>query len=324
MSSEIDGFRVFFSYSYMDSDLLKPLFRSACEEAGVIPIFADERIPLGESIIQALHELILTSDVVIATHTRHFSAALSIELGYVAAINKPLFYFVHRKTVFPFESARAAIYGYRTVYYETDEELFLSLSSTLSELKSRLQTPEFISKKKEEDKLIDTLRRSLQKNVLVLGKDSDDEGIRKINRISGILGSEGYQPVKLKELPEIKFLSLEDKMIRIGGLCRFVVAEDSRPSGHIDEVRLCANCQYITATVREVGTASTWMQAHYPLQYGFMSRFCYGCNTDGRDTLCDNVYETLELATRKAAEWAEERLNHQEKYFRRTIYTNWP
>ena len=120
-------------------------------------------------------------------------------------------------------------------------------------------------------------------------------------------------------------LSLEGKMIRVGGLCRFVVAEDSRASGHIDEIRLCASCQFITATIREVGTSSTWMQAHYPIQYNFMNRFCYRNGKDSitiGDDLCQNNYASIEEATDEAISWAEKRIKEQEKYFCRDIYSN--
>jgi len=178
---------------------------------------------------------------------------------------------------------------------------------------------------KDENRIINLLKDSLRKNVLILGKDSDEEGLVKINRIADVLVKKGYEPVMLKKLPEIIYLSLEGKMIRVGALCRFVVAEDSRASGHIDEIRLCANCQFITATVREVGTSSTWMQAHYPIQYNFMNRFCYKTVKDSitiGDKLCRNIYASIEEATYKAIAWAEKRIKEQEKYFGGDIYSN--
>lgn len=41
LSEDFDAPRVFFSYSYRDSEQLKPIFRKACVEAGVSPVFAN-------------------------------------------------------------------------------------------------------------------------------------------------------------------------------------------------------------------------------------------------------------------------------------------
>lgn len=148
-------------------------------------------------------------------------------------------------------------------------------------------------------------------------------GMKKIERISSALRKEGYTPRKLKDLPEIKHLSLAGKMVRVGALCRFVIAEDSRPSGHISEVTLCANCEYVTATIREVGTGATWMQAHYPTIFTFMERFCFKRENglpSKKDNLCKKVYDTLEIATKEAAAWAEKRITDQDAMYSQTIY----
>jgi hypothetical protein len=316
LSEGFDTPQVFFSYPFKDSEQLKPIFRKACVEAGVLPVFADE-IRCGDDIIQKLHQLILSCDMVVCVITRPVSHAVSMEIGYSQAVNKPIFFFVQEPKVLPFH-----VYGFQFITYETNDELLRFLLSTLLIFKSQLKRPEYVRKKEEQNRIADVLMGSLQKNVLVLGKDSDEEGLAKIERIATVVHNKGYFPVKLKELPEIKYLSLEDKMIRVGGLCRFIIAEDSKPSGHIDEVRLCAECQYITATVREAGTASTWMQAHYPLQYNFMNRFCYRNTqkTGLRDPLCGNVYDSLETATEEAIMWAEKRIKDQTRYFGGDIY----
>lgn len=312
--------KVFFSFPFAESEKFKPIFRKACEKVELLPVFADEHIEPGEKFLHALHKLILVCDAFIAVMPRSISPWVRFELEYALAINKPVFLLTQRPYPIPYDVV------FRVVTYETREELLQQLIVTLSTLRLHLERPEYVSKKKEEKKIFDVLQDSLQSNILVLGKDSDEEGRSKIERISSVLRNERYKPIKLRELPEIKYLSLEDKMIRIGGLCRFVVAEDSRPSGHIDEVRLCASCQYITATVREAGTGSTWMQAHYPQQYSFMKRFCYERekgSLSGKDILCTKIYDTLEIATKEAAAWAEKRIKYQEKVFGRTIYSNW-
>lgn len=318
LDDDLETPRVFFSYSYRASEELKSLFRRACVETGVSPVFADE-VRLGESLTQKIRQLILSCDGIVVAITEPFSLGISFEVTYSQAINKPIFFFVKKPFYFlPFDFSR-----FRYTQYETSADFLQLLSAKLQEFKPKLKRTEAVSIKKEQNKITDFLKDSLQENVLVLGKDSDEKGLAKMERISYVLRANRYVPVKLKELPEIKHLSLETKMIIVAGLSRFVIAEDSRPSGHIDEVRLCAECQYITATVREVGTGSTWMQAHYPDQYRFMNRFCYSSPKKKvqSDTLCKETYDSLEQATEKAIVWAEDRIKVQEKNFGRT-YSN--
>lgn len=320
MSEDIDiPFKVFFSYSYRDSEQLKSIFRKACEETRFLPIFADEIPEMELSISEKIRSLILSCDLVVIVISEPDYAGILFEMGLSQAIGKPIFLFIRTtRWHIPFD-----ISGFRYVQYETNNELYQKISLSLSNYRSSLEKVGYMQKKRDEKKIIDILRNSLEKNALVLGKDSDEEGIKKINRIADVLRKKRYEPVMLKKLPEIEYLSLEDKMIRVGALCRFVIAEDSRPSGHIDEVRLCADCQFITATVREVGTASSWMQAHYPRQYNFINRFCYkdkGSITF-KDNLCQCTYDSLEVATDEAIQWAEKRIKEQAKYFK-SMYSN--
>ena len=311
--------QVFFVYPYKDSEQLKPIFQKACSEAGVSAIFADEEIRLGENLAQKLHLLIVSSDIIVIAITESFSSWVSFEIAYSIATNKPILLFLHKKGTLPSD-----LQGFRFFQYETNRDLLHLLSSTLLEFKTQLKRPSYIQKRKEQKTLMEVLQDSLEKNVLVLGKDSDADGLEKMERISQVLCSKGYVPIFLKKLPEIRHLSLEEKMIRIGALCRFILVEDSRASGHIDEVRLCVECQYITATIREAGSASSWMQAHYPYTFNFINRFCYNITkeTVTQDSLCENMSDSLETATEKAIEWAEKRIKDQKKYFGSHIYGN--
>lgn len=302
--------KVFFAYSYRDSEILKPLFRKACTEAGFSPLFADE-INVGKIIIQKLRQMIISSDIVVVAITEHFSPWVFREIEFSEATKKPILFFVPR-SMFLLD-----FYGYHYFPYENNAEFLRSLITSLFNLKPKLKRKEYVEQKKGEKTIADVLNNSLEKNVLVLGKDSDTEGQAKMERIAKVLGDNGYSPVILRNLPEIKYLSFEDKMIRVGALSRFIIVEDTRASGHIDEIRLCVECQYITASVREAGRSSTWMQAHYPIHYNFINRFCYSgtATKNVKDELCDKIQSSLEKATEEAIIWAEERIRFQENYF---------
>lgn len=317
--------KAFYLVPYRQLPHLKTVIRQASEEAQVSPVFITEVVPAEGNIVQAIRALILSCDIVVGVMTRLVPAGIILETAYVESLNKPFVMFA-RRPIIPFFHLRMRYLSlrYNITYYETLDDLRRLLTSFLIQLRTELKKPRYSLAKEEENKLTSILEKSMKTNVLVLGKDSDTEGLRKIDRISTVLKSKGYNPVTLKNLPEIKHLSLEGKMIRVGALTRFVLAEDSRPSGHIDEVNICARCEYVTATLREIGSGSTWMQAHYPIQYNFMNRFCYrnGRSLKIHDSLCDKVYETLEESVEKAISWAEKRIAEQEREFGRRIYSN--
>jgi hypothetical protein len=306
--------KVFFIHSYADWEILGPLFLKACNKAGCSPYLIKETFSSGQTIVQNIHRMLISCDIVVVAITRHFSPWIPMEINFSEAAKKPILFFVQKPMFLPMD-----FYGYEYFLYEESAEFFKFLVASLLNLKSKLKRKEYVEQKKGENTLADVLNDSLEKNVLVLGKDSDDEGLKKMKRIAKVLSGNGYFPVTLKELPEITYLSLEDKMIRVGALSRFILAEDTRASGHIDEVKLCVDCQYITATIREAGTSSTWMQAHYPMQYNFINRFCYSETGKAKvkDELCEKTSCSLEKATEDAIAWAEKRIKRQQSYLNR-------
>ena len=304
--------KVFFSYSYQDSNELKPVFREASIKTGFSPLFADEIQESGESVFQKIHRLIFSCDVVVVAMSEHCSSYVLSETQFSIASGKPVMFFVKKSQSLPLD-----ISGYRYFQYEGRNELFQQLATSLLSLKPNLKRTEYIEQKREENTIAEILNNSLKKNVLVIGKDSDTEGLEKMKRIVQILTSKGYSPVILRELPEIKFLSLERKMISVGSLSRFIIAEDSIASGHIDELRLCVECQFITATIRQARRISTRMQEDYHLLYNFINRFCYDeiLTNPIQDELCEKIYPSIEEATEDAISWAENRIRIQQMLF---------
>jgi hypothetical protein len=314
--SEMRKPRVFLSYSYYDpqSIELQELFVNACNETNCIPVIFSAHV--GSNIIQDLRIQLLYSDLIVVVSSRTFTPSLTYEVQYSSAMNLPVLFLVDaRNEAFEFRGAQHYL-------YHSPTEFFSILVNFLNRFKEKFSEREHIEQRERQENVMDIIRTSVRQNVLVLGKDSDNEGLLRINKIMNVLSNNQYNPIKLKDLPDITFLSIEDKMLRVAALCRFIIAEDSRPSGHIDELKICTNCQYITATVREAGTGSTWMQAHYPIQFSFMNRFCYAGQRLAHDSLCSQVFRSIEMATEKAINWAEARIALQEYTFRSGIYSN--
>lgn len=311
--------RVFFSYSYRDKQILKPTFYEAAIESDITPIFADEHILVGDSIFNRLQQLMISSDLFVIDVSSYNDNVLR-ELMFAEMADKP-FFIISKKHLRKRALMDSYINKYIIGYYEDAVNLKNILVGFFNNFKNNFTKIDNLKIIAKEDNLIDTIKHNIDKNVMILGKDSDTTGIAKINRIKTVVIQQGYEPVVMRDLPDIKEISYEGKMIRVASNCRFLLAEDSRPSGHIDELNFCKMCEFITGTLKQVGYGSTWMQAHYPSQYTFMERFCYENDAPKvNDPLCEKRYNTLELAAEAAIEWAESVINSRYNYYSNTLY----
>ena len=296
--------RVFFSYSYRDKPILKPIFFEAAIESDITPIFADEHIDVGDSILNKIQQLMISSDLFVI-EVSSYNDNVFRELMFAEIANKP-FFIISKKRLRKRALMDSIFNKYIIGHYSDATNLKQILVGFFNNFKNNFTKIDNLKIIAKEDNLIDTIKRNMDKNVMILGKDSDSTGIAKINRIKTVVFQHGYKPVVMRDLPEIKEISYEGKMIRVASNCRFLLAEDSLPSGHIDELNFCRLCEFITGTLKQVGYGSTWMQAHYPSQYTFIERFCYENDASKvKDPLCEKRYNTLELAAEAAIEWAE-------------------
>jgi hypothetical protein len=99
-----------------------------------------------------------------------------------------------------------------------------------------------------------------KKTVLVLGS-YDDPGIRRIDNIVSSLIELGYEPLLIKNIPDSPYQDLPQKVANFALLSRFVVIDDSMPSGHLIEIEICKNLRVVTILLRSGGVASSWMTA---------------------------------------------------------------
>ena len=143
---------------------------------------------------------------------------------------------------------------------------------------------------------IPTLKRQM---VLVLGQDTTH-----IDR----LNSHGYIGIIVKEQSDIDIQSIEEKVNMLASLCRFVICDNSFPSGHIDELKICALNRFVTAVIQEKGKGATWMQSDYRFDFSFIEVFEYPD--------VGNIRRTVD----KAVEWAERKLTDRKSFFDK-LYT---
>jgi hypothetical protein len=287
---------------------LKPVLRNASEIAGWEPVFPDE-LSLGREpgeVVTRIRSLIAASDLTIVLLTENRSRGVFAELELARSLAKPAFVFVSNDRTVTLSSLVVSGKGVR--YYSSSSDLKNRVVEILRSVKSAL-SDSYARASGEQGDAIRKLEEEMERNVLVLGRDADSEGMKLIARIEEVVRRNDYNPISLKKLPTIKHLTLENRMIRLASICRFVLVEESRPSGAIDELRLCAESQFVTATMKQAGKGATWMQAYYPLVYPLISRFCYHADVLAvKDKTCDSVFESLEEATNAGILWANNKI----------------
>lgn len=96
-------------------------------------------------------------------------------------------------------------------------------------------------------------------SVLVLGKDTGPS-MKRLKTIASILEESGHYVYIIKEQPDRLGESIIQKVLRYALLSRFVVIENTEPSGHLYELPHVAKmAECVTAVLQEDGKGATWM-----------------------------------------------------------------
>jgi hypothetical protein len=145
------------------------------------------------------------------------------------------------------------------------------------------------------------IKISKEKTVLVLGKDSPEEYMQQLINICEMLRQQGYTPILIKDQPEIRTLSNEEKMLAYASISRFIVIEKSYPAGQIDEAKICAFNRVPSIWLQQDGMGDTWMQGDYEVDFKFIHAFSY-----------NQANQCEVLAT--AIKWVEDFLEAKSEY----------
>jgi hypothetical protein len=96
-------------------------------------------------------------------------------------------------------------------------------------------------------------------SILILGKDTG-EGLEVLKRIQSHLDNLGFYTYIIKELPDIIGESVMQKVLRYGLSSRFVIIENSEPTGHLYEFPHITKFAELTSIIlQRKGEGSTWM-----------------------------------------------------------------
>jgi hypothetical protein len=132
--------------------------------------------------------------------------------------------------------------------------------------------------------------------VLVLGKDNDDESMGLLRSIQSRLEARGRAGLLLKDQQDIDVQGLRAKLLLNAALSRFVVVENSTPSGHLYELPLIDMTGVVVAVLQQSGKGASFMPDEAILTNAQWQRFVY--QEDDFDTVVE-----------AALDWAEERVD---------------
>jgi hypothetical protein len=138
-------------------------------------------------------------------------------------------------------------------------------------------------------------------SVLVLGKDTG-AALKTLKRIASKLQAMGYHTYIIKEQPDRLGESIVQKVLRYALSSKFVIIENSQPSGHLYEVPHVAKlAECVTAVLQERGKGATWMFEDAYAKHPHWQKIVYAPTR-------------LEKAVEDAARWAEKFRGHFAKY----------
>ena len=133
-----------------------------------------------------------------------------------------------------------------------------------------------------------------ERTVLVLGEYSP-EGLARLGSITTGLDSLGYKSILIKDVPDHPYQDMSQKVVAIGAIARFVVVDDSSRSGHLAEIPLCKQNNWVTIIMRLDGVGGSWMTAAASVFSNVILELPYS-EVGVRDALAEGV------------KWAEEKL----------------
>jgi len=142
--------------------------------------------------------------------------------------------------------------------------------------------------------------------VLLLGKDTD-EGLERLKVFENILKESNYEPIIIKEQPDKAEESIIQKVIRYASISKFVIIENTTPSGHLYEFPHIVEMEYTTVVLQEEGKGATWMFEGSYEKHNYIKKFTYN-------------FSTLENTMKEAISWAEEYVEKYKKYQKENLF----
>jgi hypothetical protein len=130
-------------------------------------------------------------------------------------------------------------------------------------------------------------------SVLILGKDTG-AALDTLKRIAAKLQELGYYTYIIKEEPDKAGESVIQKVMRYALSAKFVIIENTEPSGHLYEIPHVAKAaECVTVVLQEEGKGATWMFEDAYAKHKQWHKLSYQA-------------DRLEVAVEEAVAWAEQ------------------
>ena len=141
-------------------------------------------------------------------------------------------------------------------------------------------------------------------SILILGKDTG-EGLELLKRIQLHLDNLGFYTYIIKEQPDVIGESVMQKVLRYGLSSRFVIIENSEPTGHLYEFPHITKFAELTSIVlQRQGEGSTWMFEDLYHRLQSIKKFEYNN---------DNLEKQIDIGIQWAYEYLESFAKYQKQ-----------
>lgn len=184
---------------------------------------------------------------------------------------------------------------FRESTIESDEDIHIFTRWQL-ELPTSIDANYFIESVKAADSLVWERANSILENsdsVLILGKDTGDS-LKKLLKIKSFVEELGYYVYIIKEQPDKLGESIIQKVLRYALSSKFIIIENSEPSGHLYEIpHITKMAESVSIILQAKNQGATWMFEDAYFKHNHWKKFNY---TDS----------TLEKVLKDSIHWAED------------------
>jgi len=149
----------------------------------------------------------------------------------------------------------------------------------------------------------DFIKQSKEKSVLILGSYSkEQQQEQQLREIAKIIQTGGYNSILIKDIPDNLEQNINQKVVAVGSVSRFIIVEDSYASGHLTELSHCKNNDWVTIILREKGKQSSFMSSGLSITSKVIKEFEY-------------TIANLEDVVKESVMWAEKTIEDNKRSF---------
>lgn len=116
-----------------------------------------------------------------------------------------------------------------------------------------------VTNNNEISEILNSISFVRDKSILLLGKDSNEDGKRLLNEIGALIKLHGFIPIVLRDQKDIPGMSLHDKLVLNASITRCTFVLDYEISGHVYELAILDFLRTPTVILRRPNMGSTYM-----------------------------------------------------------------